>query len=320
MWTVEQARKRLEELRETTTSHTHAPGMIITLSASLEERLLQALDDAELELGRGAADEIPLLWRVEEIADLLAAQQELTELRRVLTGTDDVGLSDEDGDPIDVELDASGLIEEVRRRLAKAMVRCYEDSEGGAPLELLMALPEQKWELGILDRANRYDAAWTGGPFDPMHQAAGATRVEAIRAATLKLLGLDPAAGRQLSDRRERVVQAAMALADELATHDDGTSAEAELMCAVEELRGAPAEPRPKTCRSCVYFERGAAPAASGDGSARPCGARGGLLVHPDSGDCEEYAPDTDPAPSLPGVSRPAGNVVRAKPEGDDDG
>jgi hypothetical protein len=100
------------------------------------------------------------------------------------------------------------------------------------------------------------------------------------------------------------VVKAAMAVVDQCGDRAYGGWPQLKALAeAVEQLRGATAEPRPRSCRSCVHFERDAHPAASGDGSARPCIAHDSLLAHPDGGaECEDYEPDTDPAPKLPGV------------------
>jgi hypothetical protein len=238
----------------------------------------------------------------------------------------DVGLSDPDGDPIDVELSATGLINEVRRRQAKTVIRRHELSDPlGPELGAVLALVDATHALRVDEGDHRpFEAGWES--WDEIVSATGATREAAILAATAKLLGLDEGSlRRRVTGLPAAVVKAAMALVDEWqrweAEHEghpySRTETELAFLRAVEQLRGATVEPRPRTCRSCVHFERDAPRAASGDGSARPCIAHDSLLTHPGGGaECADYAPDTDPAPQLPGVEI-EGNLVRS--EGGDD-
>jgi hypothetical protein len=282
------------------------------------EQLLELLaDDEMIESGYDREGMVALLLLAR--AALQAQARELAELRTMLGGRltvwaswrdsgelpDDHGLSDPDGDPIDVDLDASGLIEEVRRRQAKAVIRRHELSDPlGPELGAVLALvPSLRW-LAVDPLANgRCVAWWRDEENQLLAHASGDTYEAAILAATAKLLGLDEGSlRRRVAGSPDAVVKAAMAPPQDDVDYPEERTGQA-LIDAVEQLRGATAEPRPRSCRSCVHFERDAAPAVSGDGSARPCIARNGLLVHPESGDCEEYAPDTDPAPQLPGVT-----------------
>jgi hypothetical protein len=266
MMTVEKARKRLRELQANTKTPPKSAEVVIALSASLEERLQQALDEARLDYGRGAEIEIPLLWRVEEIADLLAARQELAELRSVLDGRltvwaswrdsgelpDDVGLSDPDGDQIDVELDASGLIDEVRRRQAKAAIRRHELSDPlGPELGAVLALVPAGLGLCVWPRdSGGYTADWRTDEPRILALDSGPTREAAILAATAKLLDLDEASlRRRVAGSPAAVVKAAMAWADEQ-DPDRLAYEDSALYDAVEQLRGATRSP----CSTCVNW------------------------------------------------------------------
>lgn len=97
----------------------------------------------------------------------------------------------------------------------------------------------------------------------------------------------------------------------ELTASGCGDSYEAALRSATLELLGPV---RRQSCRSCVHWQRDAEPVT--EAGARPCGLSEDVR-HPDSGlHCESYQPDTDPAPPLKGVTRPAPNVVRSEGDG----
>jgi hypothetical protein len=256
------------------------------------------------------------------LLELRAAREELTELRQLrrpltLFGVWAEGSSDpipdricatDDGDDVelmldDVELmlDALPLIEQVLDRQAKAWVRQHADGKG-PELGALLALVPSTYALRVDEGDQRpYEAGWES--WDERVCATGATREAAVLAATRELLDLDEGSlRRRVAGSPAAVVRAAMALVDAWADDGDGYHEENQLRRAVEQLRGATAEPRPGTCRSCRHWQRDAKPAASGDGTARPCGI-GGELRHPAGGrDCDRFEAadqsDTEPAPS----------------------
>jgi hypothetical protein len=224
----------------------------------------------------------------------------------------------------------AAAVDEALRRQAAAVCKRVELSDPlGPELGAVLALVQDDLRLEVApklgcghlwpDRGNHW-AGWRQSTSDAYRaHGEGPTREAAILAATAKLLDLDEGSlQRRVAGSLAAVVKAAMAVVDDLVgdlgkARDLCTISEIELIDAVEQLRGATAEPRPRSCRSCVHFERDAPRAASGDGSARPCIAHDSLLAHPDGGaECEDYEPDTDPAPRLPGVEID-GNVVRSE-------
>jgi hypothetical protein len=82
----------------------------------------------------------------------------------------------------------------------------------------------------------------------------------------------------------------------ELQASCSGPTRETAIRAATVKLLG------PSACQTCLHWQRDAKPAASGDGTARPCGI-GGELRHPAGGrDCDRFEAadqsDTEPAPS----------------------
>ena len=135
--------------------------------------------------------------------------QELAELRRLtasyeLRGVwpdgdeqpdvlpDRIVFVGEDGEPEPrFAVDARPLLEEVLRRQAKLWVEQHSDGEG-PELGALLSLVPHDLDLLVLGAQPGYQAAWEEAA-RPLAKAEGATPEAAIRAATLKLLGIDAA-------------------------------------------------------------------------------------------------------------------------------
>lgn len=145
--------------------------------------------------------------------ELVQLRAELARLRALLEGRctvwatfrdgaelpDDVGLSDSDGDPIDVDVDASGLIAEIRRRQVAAQSRRGDEPELGALLGLVP--PGRALRVDDGDR-RPYEASWE--EWDEILTATGPTREAAIRAVTLQLLELPPGSSCRTCEHWER--------------------------------------------------------------------------------------------------------------------
>lgn len=162
-------------------------------------------DGCELEPYVGAIDEAR-----RELAELQhelnATGQELAELRDLAAGSYTVGwtwrdgelvpdeyvLTDEDGDPVDFAVDASGLVRAVLERQAGVWVRAAELTPAAVPLEQLLAMVPKQWELSAYqgDEGDCY-ASWIHEDCEQRVGGEGRSTAAAIRAATIALLRLE---------------------------------------------------------------------------------------------------------------------------------
>lgn len=186
-----------------------------------------------------------------------------------------------------------GGLREICSGSSSATVRA---ATGDAGERLLRELRRARWELtelragqqAAIDEALRRQAA------------AVCRRVELSDSAGPELgalLALVPAEYNLHVSGAEPVATWEHHVRPELQASCSGPTREAAIRAATVKLLG----PAP-SCGSCRHWQRDAKPAASGDGTARPCGI-GGELRHPAGGrDCDRFEAadqsDTEPAPS----------------------